>query len=98
MFSALNGGSHVVSRCLKKYSRVDLLLKIKLSSIFSHHLSVLKNWEVPVVAQRVKNPTSIMGIWVQYLASLSGLRNQLCHKLWYRLQTQLRSGIAVAVA
>ena len=34
---------------------------------------------------------------VQALASLSGLRIQCCHEPWYRLQTQLRSGIAVAV-
>ena len=32
------------------------------------------------------------------LASLSGLRIQHCHKLWCRLQTQLRSGVAVAVS
>ena len=31
------------------------------------------------------------------LASLGGLRIQCCPELWYRLQMQLRSGIAVAV-
>ena len=35
---------------------------------------------------------------VQSLASLSRLRIQHCHKLQYRLQIQLRSGFAVAVA
>ena len=38
-----------------------------------------------------------MRIQVQSLASLSGLRIQYCHKLWYRSQMQLRSGVAVAV-
>ena len=28
---------------------------------------------------------------------LSGLKIRLCHKLWYRLQMQLRSHVAVAV-
>ena len=34
---------------------------------------------------------------VQWLASLSGLRIQYFHELWYKLQTQFRSHIAVAV-
>ena len=34
---------------------------------------------------------------VRSLASLSGLRIQGCHELWCRSQTQLRSGIAVAL-
>ena len=34
-------------------------------------------------------------MWVQSLASLSGLRIQCCHELWYRLQKQLRSRVAV---
>ena len=38
-----------------------------------------------------------MRMWVWYLASLIGLRIQHCHKLWYRLQTRLRSHFAVAV-
>ena len=39
-----------------------------------------------------------MRTWVQSLAPLSGLRIQRCHELWYRLQTQLGSQVAVAVA
>ena len=39
-----------------------------------------------------------MRLWVQYLASLSGLRIQRCYELWCRLQTWLRSGVAVALA
>ena len=35
--------------------------------------------------------------WIQSLTLLSGLRIQHCRKLWYRLQMQLGSGIAVAV-
>ena len=34
----------------------------------------------------------------QILASISGLRIQCCCDLWYRLQTNLGSGVAVAVA
>ena len=37
-------------------------------------------------------------MWVQLLASLSGLRILCCHKLQCRLWLQHRSGIAVAVA
>jgi len=39
-----------------------------------------------------------MRLWVQSLALLSGLRIRRCHELCYRLQTWLRSCIAVAVA
>ena len=47
---------------------------------------------VPIVAQQVKNLTSIHKDAGSILASLSGLRIWHCHKL------QLRSGIAVAEA
>ena len=39
-----------------------------------------------------------MRMQVPSLASLRGLRIWHCHELWYRMQTQLGSGIAVAVA
>ena len=39
-----------------------------------------------------------MKMWVQSLASLSGLGIQCCHELWCRLQTQLEPRIAVAVS
>ena len=39
-----------------------------------------------------------MRVWVRSLASLSRLRIRRCHELWCRSQTQLGSGIAVAVA
>ena len=35
-----------------------------------------------------------MTIWVQSLASLSGLRMRPCHKLWHGLQMWLRSSVA----
>ena len=49
---------------------------------------------VPIVAQQVKNPTSIhedtgsiLGL-TQSPASLSGLRIWHCHKLWHKSQMQ----------
>ena len=38
-----------------------------------------------------------MIMWVQSLASLSGLRIWHCCKLWHRSQMQLGSGVALAV-
>jgi len=40
---------------------------------------------IPVVARQVKDPTLTVsvGMWVRSLASLSGLRIQHCHELWY---------------
>ena len=38
-----------------------------------------------------------MRTWVQFLALLSGLLIQHCHKLWYRSHMRLGSGVAVAV-
>ena len=39
-----------------------------------------------------------MRTWVRALAWLGGLRIWCCLDLWHRLQTRLRSGVAVAVA
>ena len=39
-----------------------------------------------------------MRMWVRSLGSISGSRIRLCRELPCRLQTQLESGIAVAVA
>ena len=39
-----------------------------------------------------------MRIWVQSLVLLGGIRIQRCLELWCRLQTQLGSDVAVAVA
>ena len=49
------------------------------------------------MAQRKRIRLGSMRLWVQSLASLSGLRIWRCHELWCRLQTRLGSGIAVAV-
>ena len=53
---------------------------------------------VPVVVQQKQVQLGTMRLWVCSLASLSGLRIPCCHELWYRLQTRLGSGVAVAVA
>ena len=52
---------------------------------------------IPVVAQRKQIPLGTMRWWVQYLASLSGLRILCCRELWCRLHIQFGSGVAVAV-
>ena len=51
---------------------------------------------VPVVAQRLRNPTSIHDDAVRSMALLGGLRIQCCHELLCRSQMQFRSVIAVA--
>ena len=53
---------------------------------------------VPVVVQWKQIRLGTIRFRVQSLASLSGLRNQRCHELCYRLQTRLGSRVAVAVA
>ena len=53
---------------------------------------------VPVVAQWVKNLIVSMRMLVQSLALLSELRIWHCRELWLRLQMQLGSCVAVAVA
>ena len=53
---------------------------------------------VPVVAQRLINPTGIHEDAGRSLASLNGLRIRHCCELWCRSQTQLRSCVVVAVA
>ena len=51
---------------------------------------------VPVVAQQERIQPGAMRLWVRSLASLSGLKIWCCRELWCRLQTWLRSGVAVA--
>ena len=63
--------------------------------LYIHKYYFLKIYRVPLVAQWVKNPTSIHVGWS--LASFVGLRIQSCRKLQHRSQMQLWSGIAVAV-
>ena len=57
-----------------------------------------QNTRVHVVAQHFANMTSIHEDAVRYLALLNGLRIWSCHELWHRLQMQLGSEVAVAMA
>ena len=52
---------------------------------------------VSIVAQWCLIWVGTMRLWVQSLASLSGLRIWCCRELWCRSHVQLRPGIAVAV-
>ena len=53
---------------------------------------------LPIVAQHVKNLTSILKDAGSIPGLLSGLRIRHCRELRCRLQTWLRSHVAVAVA
>ena len=53
---------------------------------------------IPIMVPRKQILVGTMRLWAWSLASLSGLRIQRCCELWCRLQMQLGSGIAVAVA
>ena len=55
-----------------------------------------RNFHMPRV-QPKKKKRGTMRLWIPSLASSSGLRIQCCRELWCRLQTQLGSGIAVAL-
>ena len=50
------------------------------------------------MAQQKRIQLGTMRLRVQSLASLSGLRIRGCRELWCRLQTQLGSRVAMAVA
>ena len=66
-----------------------------------NYLKILFDKKYPGISQRGSaemNPTNIHEDIVQSLALLSALAFRCCHKLWYKLQTQLRSCIAGAVA
>ena len=52
---------------------------------------------VPVMARWLTNPTRNHEVSGSISALLSGLRIQRCPELWCRPQTQLRSGVAVAL-
>ena len=53
---------------------------------------------VDIVVQWKQLQLGTMRLWVQSLASLSGLRIWRCCELWCRSKTRLRFGVAVAVA
>ena len=52
---------------------------------------------VSIVDQQNQTQLGSMRMWAPSLASLSGLRIQCCHELWYRSQIRLGSGVSVAV-
>ena len=52
---------------------------------------------VPVVVQQVRTQLVSIRMQVQSMALFSGLRIWHCHKMWYKLQKWLRSGVALAV-
>ena len=57
-----------------------------------------KNYRVPIVVRQKRIELGTMRLCVQSLASLSRSGIWCFHELWCRLQTWLRSGVAVAVA
>ena len=52
---------------------------------------------IPIVAQGLRTQLVCMGMWIQSLTILSGLKIQHCTKLRCRLQKKLRSSVAMAV-
>ena len=70
------------------------------SNIIIHfvNMSQKKKVGVPFVVEQKKIQLGTMRLRVQSLALLCGLRFWRCRELWCRLQTRLRSCIAVAVA
>ena len=73
---------------LGKYLLLGLLLGLKYIRI---------NDRVSIVAQWVKSDIVSTQIWIQMLASLSGLMIQHCHKLQHSSQMWLGSGVFLAV-
>ena len=61
----------------------------KIPSLGSSHCGSFQWKWIQLVSMRMQVPS---------LALLSGLRIQHCREQWYRLQTRLRSGVAMAVA
>ena len=61
------------------------------------HASRIIKWGVPVMMQWQQIQLGTIRLLIQSLALLSGLRIWHCHELWCRSQTQLGSGIAMAV-
>ena len=66
-----------------------LLDKYLVKNFYAEFLLWLSGLKTHLVSMRMQ---------VKSLVSISGLRIQCRHELWYRLPTQLRSYIAVAVS
>ena len=49
------------------------------------------------MAQQKRIQLGTMRLRVRSLSSISGLKIRCCHELWYRSQTRLGSGVAVAL-
>ena len=62
-----------------------------------HYINKLKR-EFPLWRSSWRTRLGTMRLRVRSLASLSGLRNRHCRELWCRLQKQLGSCVAVALA
>ena len=61
------------------------------------HLNKKQKQKLPLWLNWLRTQLVSMRMWVRSLASLSGLRIQLRHKLWGRSKTWLGSDVAVAV-
>ena len=66
------------------------------SPLFLERMENSRGPGVPVVAQQVKNPTSIQEDAGSVPGLASGLMIPRCCELWWRLQMRLRSHVAVA--
>ena len=60
--------------------------------------NVVRIQGLPIVVQWKQIQLGTIRLWVQSLALLSRLRTRHCCELWCRLQTWLRSHIAMALA
>ena len=69
----------------------------KYSPVLFRVMKDKKRKGVPVVAQRVKSWYSVCEVSGSIPGLAQRLRIQRCYELWCRLQTQLRSGVAVAL-
>ena len=57
-----------------------------------------KTLQFPLWLSRLRTQLASTRMWVQSLASFSGLRIQCCHKFWGRSKMQLEYSITMAVA
>ena len=90
-----------VGDCSQQYYIVCLTCAKKVDLVFlppaPRHTPMKIKKGVPVMTQWKRIRLGTMRLQVPSLASLSGLRIRHCCGLWCRLQTQLRSHVAVAV-
>ena len=83
---------------MQYYSVIKSMEKMPFPAIWMDlEIIILSEW-VLIVAQWKQTQLLSMRMQAQSLVSLSGLRIWNCHELWCRLQMQLGSYVAVAVA